>query len=423
MAAPKERVADILNLAHDCGVEPTLISTDSMGLGNLFERWYEAPLEVPPLTQEIPSPRNADVVLNIGHLSSHLLVYSDGILLGARSIDWGAKNMADSIAAKYGLNYLQGMRELQLKGFLLLEKAQGTKEQQTFSNTIEKSLQDLVALMRLKMFEMQSEMNLQWTRGLMTGGGSLLKNLGPYLTQNFEIPFNRFKQFEAQPPVAFEFNAQVEASTAVAVGLAIEGLKRPRNPATNFLKGEFAQQSHFFESMWVKWGYAAQLAGAAFLLLIVYGVMRESFSIRLVEESDKALFAQAEAIAGLKGKKASSNNVQKFLNNVDKEAKNRKAAQKVVRINSALDILNRISAAIPATAQLNMEIKRISIDNDSAEVHGYSSSDGDNARVAQALSKLSSNGKIEPLTTRAIKVPAGKVPFVYKFKIQRVAGG
>lgn len=423
MAAPKERVGETLNLGHDCGVEPALISTDSVALSNLFERWTDAPPEVPQVEQEIPSPRSADVVLNIGHLTSQLLVYSDGIMIGARAIEWGARNMADAIAAKYGLNYLQGMRELQLKGFLLLEKGVGTKEQLAFSQTIEKSLQDLVAQMRLKMFEMQSEMNLQWTRGLMTGGGSLLKNLGPYMTQNFEIPFNRYKQFESHPAVAFEFSPQLESTTAVAVGLAIEGLKRPRNPATNFLKGEFAQQTHFFESMWNKWGHAAQLAGTAFLLLVVYGMVRESLSIRLVEESDRALIAQAEAIAGLKGKKASANNVQKFLNNVDREAKNRKAAQKVVRINSALDILNKISAAIPPTAQLNMEIKRISIENDSVEVHGYSGSAADNTRISALLAKLSSDGKIAPLTSSNIKVPAGKVRFIYKFKIIRVAGG
>lgn len=421
MAVPKERVAEVLNLAHDCGTEPALVSAESLALANLFEKWNEPPPDIPPLLQDLPSQRNADVILNIGHLSSELLVYSDGVMIGARSIDWGAKNMGDAIGTKYGLNSIQGMRELQLKGFLLLDKSTGSKEQHTFSQTIEGALAGLVSEMRLKMYELQSEFNLQWTRGLMLGGGSQLKNLGAYLTQAFEIPFNRYKQFDHQPSVEVEANPHLEAVSAVAVGLAIEGLKRPRNPATNFLKGEFAHQSHFFESIWERWGYTAQLAGTAFVLLLIYGMTRESLSLRLVEESDRALATQAEAVAGLKGKKAGQGNIRKFLSNVEKEAKNRKAAQKVVHLNSALDILNRISSAVPAKAQLPMEIKRVNIDNDMAEIQGYSNSAADNGRIAQALQSVAS-GRVESSPTN-IAVPAGKTAFGFKFKIIRVAGG
>lgn len=144
MAAPRERVTDVLNLAHDCGVEPILISADGVALNNLFERWYEPPIEGVPLEQEVPAPKNAELVLNIGHLGTELLVISEGVLVGARNIDWGGKNMADALGQRYGLNYIQTMRELQTKGFVLLDKTQGNKEQTAFSQTIEASLQTLV---------------------------------------------------------------------------------------------------------------------------------------------------------------------------------------------------------------------------------------------------------------------------------------
>lgn len=422
MAVPKERVADVLNLAHDCGVQPALVSAESLALGNLFENWNDAPIEALAVTQELPTPRDAEVIINIGHLTSQLLVYSDRVMIAVRNIDWGARNMADAIGAKYGLNYLQAVRELQLKGFLLLDKSQGSKEQVAFSQTIENSILELVSLMRLKMLDLQSELNLQWTKGFTLGGGSQLKNFGAFLTQSLEIPFNRYKQFEHHPAVAFDVTPQLEATSAVAVGLAIEGLKRPRNPATTFLKGEFAQQNHFFESLWERWGYTAQLAGAAFLILIVYGMVRVSFSQRLLEESEHVLQVQAEAVAGLKGKRASQGNIHKFLANVDKEARNRKQAQKVVRLNSALDILNMISAAIPPTPQLPVEIKRISIDNDIAEVHGYTNSQANVERVVQALRKVSTTGKLDPIPSRVI-APANKTGFAFKFHIQRYSGG
>lgn len=422
MAVPKDRVGEVLHLSHDCGVEPTLISADSIALANTFEQWLMPPPEGIPEVQEIPAPKSAELVLNIGHLNSQILIYADGILLNVRNIDWGAKNLVDALVAKYSLNYLQCLKELQLKGAVILEKSQGTKEQMTFSQTIEKSLQGLVGIMRLKMLEAQSEFNLQWTKGTTTGGGSQLRNINAFLTQSFEFPFNRLKQFDLHPPINFETNPHLEAVTATAIGLAIEGLKRPRNPATNFLKGEFARQSQVFEVLWEKWGYTVQLAGVAFVIMMIYGITRVSFSQRLVEESDKALQTQALAVANLKGSKASQNNIRKFLGNVEKEAKNRKSAQKVTKINSALDILNRISAAVPTNAQVLHEVKRIIIETKTAEVHGYANSAGDGQKVMAALQKVAEDGKVQTINPQ-IKTPAGKVPFACKFKIQRFSGG
>jgi general secretion pathway protein L len=422
MAVPKENVADVINLAHDCGVRPSLVSADSLGLSNLFEPWTEPPPETFPPSTEAPVTRTADIVLNLGHTGSQMVIYSEGILLGVRSIDWGAKNIADAIGAKYGLNYIQAMRELQLKGYILLEKAQGTKDQVAFSQCIEKSVAELVGMMRLKMLELQSEMNLQWSKGWMLGGGSLLKNLGAFLTQSFEIPFNRYKQFEHHPPVSFEFNTQMEAVTATAIGLAIEGLKRPRNPATNFLRDEFAQESDFLRNLWERWGYTAQLAGAAFLILIVYGITRDSLSQRLLDESDRVLRIQAEAVANLKGKRAGNESIRKFIAGVDKDAKNRKQAEKVSHLNSALDVLNLISAAMPPATTVPMEIKRVEINNEMAEVHGYTASAGDVGKILQALQKVSTTGKADTITSK-VQAPAGRTPFAFKFHVQRYSGG
>jgi general secretion pathway protein L len=329
--------------------------------------------------------------------------------------------MADAIASKYGLNYLQGMRELQAKGFVMLDKQAGTKEQAAFSQTIEDSLAGLVADLHLKMLELQSEFNLQWTKGHLLGGGSQLKNLGAYLTQHFEVPFNRFKQFDNHPSISAEANSHLELVSGTAVGLAIEGLRRPRNPATNFMKGEFAQQSQFFQAIWEKWGYAAQLAGIAFVILLTYGIIREGLAQHLMEQSDEVMRNQAMAVAKLKSSQASPSRVRKFIANQEKLEKGRKQAEKVVRLNSALDVLNLISAAMPPGQIAPLEIKRVSIDSENAEVHGYTNSEKDRALVLQALQKVA-QGKVEP-TQVLIKSPPGKVGFAYRFHVNRYSGG
>lgn len=422
MAVPKERIAELIQLAHDCGVQPALISTESLGLGNLFERWSEPPPEgIQPLEDAPPEARNAEMVVNIGHVTTQVLVYSEGLLLGVRNIDWGARNMADAIGAKYGLNYLQAMRELQAKGFLLIDKASGTREQQAFSDVIEESLQGFISDMRLKMLELQSEQNLTWTKASLTGGGAQLKNLGAYLTQSFQIAFNRFKQFDHQA-ISFESTSHLELVSPVAVGLAIEALRRPRNPATNFLKDEFAQQSRVFEALWEKWGYTARIAGAAFMILLVYSLVRESLSLSLMEQSDEVMRKQAQTIAGLKSAQANPDRIGKFIAGQEKLEKARKQAEKVIKINSALDVLDAISGALPAREKIALEIKRVSIDSDSAEVHGYTGSKSELEQVLAALKRVSSNGRADNAQIR-IEVPTGKVGFAVKFPVQRFSGG
>lgn len=422
MAAPIERVRDVVDLARDCGVEPLFISTEASGVNNLFERWAEAPPEGLAPEQEIPTARQAEMVLNIGHLSSEVLVYADGILLAMRNIDWGAKNIADAIGAKYNLNHLQAMRELQAKGFVLIDKTGGTKDQIVFSQTIEAALAHFTNELRLVMLELQSEMNLQWSKGHMIGGGSQLKNFGAFLTQNFEIPFNRFKQFEAHPAVTADTSANLELVSVAAVGLALEGLRRPRNPATNFLKGVFAQQSQFLETLWEKWGHAAQLAGIAFVVMIAYGLIRESLATSLLDESDKVMRAQAESIAGIKSKQANPARINKFISNQEKLERSRKSAEKVVRLNSAMDILNRISAVLPSGPAAALEIKRVSISNDTAEVQGYADNENQHAAVRKALQKAASDGKLDS-AQMMIRPPAGKVGFAYRFRVDRYTGG
>ncbi|MFW1582039.1 hypothetical protein ACEV7R_23715, partial [Vibrio parahaemolyticus] len=86
------------------------------------------------------------------------------------------------------------------------------------------------------------------------------------LTQHLEIPFNKLKVLQLTPSLTFEAMDAIEAVAGVAIGLAIEGLRRPRNPAVNFLKEEFAVQSKTFEKIWEKWGYTIQLCAAFFVV-------------------------------------------------------------------------------------------------------------------------------------------------------------
>src|SRR5690606_33268460 len=123
----------------------------------------------------------------------------------------------------------------------------------------------------------------------------------PHLTQKLELPFNHFQHFRLLTDIRFETDRRKEALCATALGMALEGLKKPRNPAVNFLKGEFATQSKALTEMWERWRYTATLCAVAFVAFFVYGILRESFMDTAVTRSQEVLSEQAENIAGKKG--------------------------------------------------------------------------------------------------------------------------
>lgn len=418
MATPKEVARARLNFAHDCGVDTRIISCDGLALANHFENWAGTPPEVSSVSQEIPADRNAEIVLNIGHSSTIALIYAEGILTAVRYLDWGIQMLVDGVVQKYHLNPLQALREVQSKGGVILDKSVGTKDQQVFSETFETKLELLVNDLRLIMLELQSEFKLKWTKGSMLGGGAKFKNLGAYLTHALQVPFNKINPVEKHPSTFTEGTPQLEASCAIAVGLAIEGIRRPRNPATSFLKGDLARPSQTFENFWNVWGHTLRLAALAFVIFSLYAIFRDSLGQTLLEASDQALRVQAESIAGIKGRPPSAGKIQKFIRDQERIEKSRMEAEKLVRMNSALDVLNAINQNLPNRNPNGFEIKRISIMNDVAEVHGYSASQSELKNIEDALKRTSTNGKLQRVGPR-ITTPKGKTAFAFRFALDR----
>lgn len=419
MACPKERIGDALSLLKDGGVVPHLLSVDSLALSNIIETWQNPPPEIFPLDPELPQENQGELLIDFGHQTSKVLFYQDNCLLGVRHIDWGGKNVIDQIAQKYGLNHIQATKELETKSFILLDKGTGTKEQVQFSSAIETAVENLVKDLRLKILEMQADFNIKFVKAHTLGGPSRIKGLGAYLTQKLEIPFNRFRYLSLQPGVAFEYNDHIEAISATAVGLAIEGLKRPRNPAVNFLRGEFAKQSESFKVFVERWGYAMKLAAAAFVIFAIYGYIKDDMTADMADQAYHVMKTQA-ANVGLHGSASSPSHIRRFLAQHERDMKSRDQAQKVLKINSPLDVINAVNNAIPAK-KFKLDVKRFFVDNEMAEVQGFIGVPADLGLLKASLQTVAVGGKVEAITPR-FQAPRGKRAFGFRFRVHRFSG-
>ncbi|MEZ4872288.1 MAG: pilus assembly protein PilM [Bdellovibrionales bacterium] len=133
--SPKDRIAECLQTCKDSGLEPSIVSCETLSYSNLFENWKELPPERTDLLEtafeEEPSdenenspkqtvPQDASALIHIGHSKTLLMVYQNKELLTCRTISWGGKLLAEEVHKKYQLPLSESIKELESKGFILL---------------------------------------------------------------------------------------------------------------------------------------------------------------------------------------------------------------------------------------------------------------------------------------------------------------
>lgn len=422
-AAPKIHVQNALQKAQDIGIEPFVISSEGTAFANIFERWNEPPPSLVSssfvLGEEESRPlRHVQLTLNIGHTRTLVAAFEGSSLIAVRSILWGGKNIADAIAKKYEIPFLEAVKELQTKAFILTNKQGATFDQVTFSDTIAKSVRELARDLQLSILELKSEFNAQISSIGLTGGVSQIQNLGPFLTQILELPVNRISVLDSIPNVLFERSQQNGAKAGTALGLAIEGLKKPRNPPINFLRGDFAKQNHKLKLFWEKWGHTTKVAATALVVLFVYTSLRESFSLNLTDRTQEVLKDQAKSVAGLKGKNASESGIRKYIRDNKKRAADLKTLANVANMNSALDIIKKINDATPPKTAITLDVKQLKVVDEQVVLEGYVNSPQEANLLQQSLTNISDNGQIKTQKS-SLSPMAGKTAFSFSFNVDR----
>lgn len=423
-AAPKVHVQNLIQRAQDIGVDPFLISSEGTAFANVYERWNEAPPALIPPSIPIESEqdnrpvRHVQLTLNIGHTRTLVTAFEGNSLIAVRSILWGGKNIAEAITAKYEIPFLESIKELQTKAFILTNKQGATFDQVTFSDTIAKSVREMARDLQLSILELKSEFNAQIHSIGLTGGVSQIQNLGPFLTQLLEIPANRVSALEAIPNVLFDRTVQNGAKAGIALGLAIEGFKKPRNPPINFLRGDFAKENHQLKMFWNKWGHTAKVATAALLVLFVYSSLRESFSLSLADRTQEVLKDQAKSVAGLKGKNASESGIRKYIRENKKRAADLKTLASVANMNSALDIVKKINDATPPKTAITLDVMQLQVVDNRVLMQGYVNSAQEITTLQQSLTNISDDGQIKTQKT-TLSPMTGRTAFSFSFIVDR----
>jgi general secretion pathway protein L len=434
VACPHESIQETLDLAHDAGIEPDIISVDGLAISNCFTDWANPPQElareivhdIEMSTEGLPSVSDtpATMFLDIGHSRALLNCYHTGRLLVSRTLPYGGHTIAEAIAQKYGLPYLEAIKGLQEKGFLLTNREGASEDQIAFSDTISTALEPMISELRMTLIKIRSEFNVEIGRINLLGGVSRLLNVGPFLTQQIGIATNPYDYLSVHKIHSeFPFDDHTAVSSAPAIGLAIEALRKPRNPAINFRKLQFGRQSQTLKHFWEKWSFTVKLAAVALFCIFIYAFMRSDFADTLSLAANDALKKQAKTPAvGLKGSRASVRNIKKWIRTSKKDIKDRKQLAKLSNINSVLDVVLDISKSFPGKNDVTVDVRRVYIQNENVTIEGEVSQRGHVQRIKQALTPIASDRKV--LDQRpSIKASAGKLTFALNLKVSRRSEG
>lgn len=421
-ATPKHSIADFLKQYGDLGFDIDLLSAEGLAFANCYEKWFDPPAALPPSSFATESNEKPPCVLNlvvcIGHTRTLVTAFDNGQLVGVRSILWGGKNVAEAISRRYEIPYVEALKEMQTKAFILPHREGASYDQIVFSDTISSQYKDLARDLKISILEFMSELNAQISNVGLTGGASQVLNLQAFMTQMLELPVNRTSVLSGFSALNFEATAKIDATIGVALGLAIEGVKKPRNPAVQFLRGEFAHQNHYLKMVWQQWGRTLQFAAALYVTFFVYSAFRENVAQNLSDRTYEAMKSQAKAVAHLPSKQANESGVKKYIREQKKRAQDLKTLSSISRMNSALDILKKVSDATPPKSEITLDVKRWSIEENRALLEGSVKSPAELNKLTQNLSNVAVDGKVERLAP-TVPAPAGSVAFSLSFTVDR----
>ena len=446
MACPLEQVHKTLNLIQKGHIDPDIITSEFSALSNIYGRWYESPLET---THTIEEDSKNKLIALIGHTQTFLALRQDHCLLWARSLFWGAKNMGSELSKSLQIPMEQALdllpqvtlrwsdedptseryesstefsKDLDSSSESLDSQKPNLKfsalDDEKISSSLLKSLKPFLQGVRFTLFTLQTEHKLQVDEVELLGPKRHIKNLPLFLENQLQVPTRKTQVFvgPSSPPIA---DLEKQDICLMALGLAIEGIKRHNNPQVNFRKNELAKKNLNFQKFLNKWSYTLTLLGIGYAFYFIYGIWKDQVATQLLDESDQLLTIQARKIPGFRAQRASRSRIESYIKKNKEQSRVAQAHREFEKLRGPLEWLKEISLLLPSNKETkSYEVRYFSIDNNQLTLQGVAQSPSVQKQIQEALSQLSPKNRAQSITP-SIGKEKGKILFAYKLKVER----
>ena len=412
----KENISHLLNEIKSIGIEPFIVTCEASAISNLFEK--------KPVKTKEPSEKKAEqsntreqtehsrledchLYLKIGYSHTTAMIFARDLLKNVYNFEWGVSSCIRKIASKYEIPFTKAMEQFNEKAFVLTHARGYTGSQIAFSKIIQESFENLIDKLRLLLLQMDGDKIYQCKRIFICGGGSQIRNLQTLLSTHLNIPVSRVEQSPNFPKWNLRNNDEKQNNLITALGAAMEGLKKPKRPAINFLKNEFAGQFNPFSTVLIQWKEPLVLGIAALLFLSCYAGVRDYQSQKLSKKTNKIFQKKSMQITKLRPKQINIQRVQKFIDSKKQLTKKAQLTEKLSRTPSALDKIKDLSIAIKKQDSWNLEIQELAVNGDRVNIQGEISS-RHIKDLEKSLTTLALNGHLKTLLKNDTQAPVVK---------------
>lgn len=400
-ATPTDYIENTIEFFKKLHIDPDVICPESAAFSNLYENWAEGSfLNEPP--EDSKSPLTMRIYFR--RETSLATLFSGGQLVWSRNFSWGEKDIIGQLMKTFSLPHSQAADMIPEKTPLLLNTQGASKEDLQMAQAISVGMKNFVQNLKHSMLDIEEKFAAPVEQVVLLGPVAFIPNLPAHMTKAMGIPFSTesigndvFQSHQISPIAHFAEQAPV------AVGLALEALKRPKNPAVNFRRGLFAKKNQFFEKLWEKWGYTAVLCAVAYVCYTVYGFSREQITRTLDDNSYVELSKHAENIAGLKGAKATPNRIANFIEQEETKMKNKKIFEQVQDIEPAMKVVNRLSNLLPPNQRNQYDVRRVDVNTSKLEIEGVAKNKNTIRLIQDKLKALAKDKKVQPIQPKIRK--------------------
>ena len=208
----KSKITDHSKIVKSSGFKPGIFDADPIALSNLYEHCNNLPDD------------GADVILNIGHTSTTLIVWGKNSSYFTREIDIAGHQINQRIMQELNIDYKTADQEKNDKGINVFDTTENSNNTEN-NISIEKRtvFNDLIEEIRKTLrFYMKSNNQSFFNTFYISGGCANIPGLKEFITSNLNVKIEELDIFKN---IENSFDIKNPEQYSLAIGLAIRGLK------------------------------------------------------------------------------------------------------------------------------------------------------------------------------------------------------
>ncbi|CAM3356081.1 pilus assembly protein PilM [Corallococcus sp. ZKHCc1 1396] len=347
----KEELQSLLALLTGLNLDPRVITHPALAYQNLFA-------QAPGLFESVGEGGSVAVV-DIGHERTSVAIGRPGQGVEfARTFSGGGRDLTRALAAEFQTALPEAHQWKEAHG-AMASAAQGPDAERA-ANAFVRGLQPVLRELRPSFKAFTARTRRQVTAVVLAGGTARMPGLAEQLSKDLNVPV---RVLALPADAAGKIPASEAPSAAQAYALAMRGnAAGARAPRFNLRRGEFAFKGGY-DYVKDRLGLLASFAVTLLLLLVAFGVVRNTVLARREAEVDAVLCKTTQRILG-----TCEQNYDRAINMLKGVESPAAALPSMSAVNLLAEITQRVPPEVP------VRFDRIQVDLDRVMLQGETDS-------------------------------------------------